>query len=227
MNLVAQASGFIDWGWIDRNMSEIVNRTWEHLRLTGVSVAIGLLMSIGFATLVLRWRWSYPPITGFAGLLYTIPSLALFALLVPFTGLTDTTAIIALTSYTLFILIRNVVAGIDGVPEAVLEAADGMGYTRGARFWKMEVPLALPAIIAGVRIATVTTVGLVTITAVIGLGGYGFFILRGLNTFFWTQLIVGVVLSVVLATVLDLAFVGLEKWLSPWNRRSKAIRAES
>lgn len=215
----------IDWAWIDRNSAEIINRTWEHLRLTGISVAIGLVISIGLAVIALRWKWAYPPITGFAGLLYTIPSLALFALLVPFSGLTDATAIIALTSYTLFILVRNVVAGIDGVPEAVLEAADGMGYTRGARFWKMEVPLALPAIIAGIRIATVTTVGLVTITAVIGLGGYGFFVLRGLNTFFWTQLLVGVVLSVVLATVLDLIFVGIQKWLSPWNRDRKPVRA--
>lgn len=214
----------IDWSWVERNMGEIVNRTWEHLRLTGISVAIGLVISIGLAVVALRWRWTYPPITGFAGLLYTIPSLALFALLVPFSGLSDATAIIALTSYTLFILVRNVVAGIDGVPEAVLEAADGMGYTRAARFWKMEVPLALPAIIAGVRIATVTTVGLVTITAVIGLGGYGFFILRGLNTFFWTQLLVGVFLSVVLATILDLMFVFLEKRLSPWNHDKKPIR---
>jgi osmoprotectant transport system permease protein len=216
----------IDWSWVQRNMGEIVNRTWEHLRLTGISVALGLLISIGLAVFALRWRWAYPPITGFAGLLYTIPSLALFALLVPFTGLTDATAIIALTSYTLFILVRNVVAGIDGVPEAVLEAADGMGYTRRARFWRMEVPLALPAIVAGVRIATVTTVGLVTITAVIGLGGYGFFILRGLNTFFWTQLLVGVALSVVLATVLDLSFVGIEKWLTPWNRDKGAAQVK-
>lgn len=199
-------------------MGQIVDRTWEHLTLTGISVGLGLLISVGLTIIVLRWRWTYPSITGFTGLLYTIPSLALFALLVPFTGLSDTTAIIALTSYTLFILIRNIVAGIDGVPEAVKEAADGMGYTPRARFWKMEVPLALPVIMAGMRIATVTTVGLVTVTAVIGLGGYGFFILRGLNTFFWTQLIVGVVLSVVLATILDVAFIALQRMLSPWAK---------
>lgn len=222
MSVVAQAEGLIDWAWIQRNMSQIIDRTWEHLTLTGVSVAIGLVISVGLAIVVLRWRWTYPPITGFAGLLYTIPSLALFALIVPFYGLSEATAIIALTSYTLFIFIRNIVAGIDGVPEAVLEAADGMGYTRGARFWQMEVPLALPVIIAGLRIATVTTVGLVTVTAVIGLGGYGFFILRGLNTFFWTQLIVGVVLSVVLATILDIAFIGLQRILSPWARGSQS-----
>ena len=216
--VLAQSDQLIDWSWVERNMGQIIDRTWEHLTLTGISVGLGLLISVGLTIIVLRWRWTYPSITGFTGLLYTIPSLALFALLVPFTGLSDTTAIIALTSYTLFILIRNIVAGIDGVPEAVKEAADGMGYTARARFWKMEVPLALPVIMAGMRIATVTTVGLVTVTAVIGLGGYGFFILRGLNTFFWTQLIVGVVLSVVLATILDLAFIALQRVLSPWAK---------
>jgi osmoprotectant transport system permease protein len=219
VNLVlGQSDQLIDWAWVERNMGQIIDRTWEHLTLTGVSVGIGLVLSIALTVVALRWRWTYPPITGFAGLLYTIPSLALFALLVPFTGLSATTAIIALTSYTLLILIRNIVAGIDGVPAAVKEAADGMGYTPRARFWRMEVPLALPVIVAGMRIATVTTVGLVTVTAVIGQGGYGYFILRGLNTFFWTQLIIGVVFSVVLATVLDLLFVGLQKVLSPWAR---------
>jgi osmoprotectant transport system permease protein len=158
--------------------------------------------------------------TWITGLLYTIPSLALFALLIPIVGLNATNAVIALTSYTLLILIRNTVAGIDGVSASVVEAADGMGYTRRARFWKMEVPLALPAIVAGLRIATVTTVGLVTVTAVLGLGGYGYFILRGLNTFFWTQIIVGVTLSVALATVLDLGFIWAQRWLTPWSRRA-------
>jgi osmoprotectant transport system permease protein len=216
--VLGQSDELIDWAWVDRNFGQIVDRTWEHLTLTGVSVGIGLVLSIALTVVALRWRWTYAAITGFTGLLYTIPSLALFALLVPFTGLSATTAIIALTSYTLLILIRNIVAGIDGVPAAVKEAADGMGYTPRARFWKMEVPLALPVIVAGIRIATVTTVGLVTVTAVIGLGGYGFFILRGLNTFFWTQLIVGVVLSVVLATILDVILIGLQRVLSPWAR---------
>lgn len=221
--VLAQEGGpLIDWEWVGRNVNQLVDRTWEHLSLTGISVALGLVLSVGLAIVVLRWRWAFAPVTGFTGLLYTIPSLALFALLVPFTGLTRTTAIIALTSYTLLILIRNIVAGIDGVPAAVKEAADGMGYTERARFWRTEVPLAMPAIVAGLRIATVTTVGLVTVTAVIGLGGYGYFILRGLNTFFWTQLIVGVALSVVLATILDVGFVLLQRWLTPWARPRRA-----
>ena len=221
MTLVGQSTPLIDWDWVGRNLDQIVDRTWQHLGLTAISVLIGLVISVGLAVVALRWRWTYPPITWVTGLLYTIPSLALFALLVPIVGLNATNAVIALTSYTLLIIIRNLVAGIDGVPASVMEAADGMGYTRQGRFWRMEVPLALPAIIAGLRIATVTTVGLVTVTAVLGLGGYGFFILRGLNTFFWTQILVGVVLSVVLATLLDVGFIWLERLLSPWARRGR------
>jgi osmoprotectant transport system permease protein len=220
MSVLGQAAPLIDWDWIARNIDQIADRSWQHLSLTAVSVGIGLVISVGLAIVSLRWRWFYTPITWVTGLLYTIPSLALFALLVPIVGLNATNAVIALTSYTLLIIIRNLVAGIDGVPEAVLEAADGMGYTRRARFWKMEVPLALPVIIAGLRIATVTTVGLVTVTAVLGLGGYGYFILRGLNTFFWTQILVGVVLSVALATILDIGFLFLQRLLSPWARRA-------
>lgn len=219
--ILAQDTPLIDWEWIGRNMDQIIDRTWEHIGLTAVSVGLGLVISVGLAIVALRWRWAYSPITWVTGLLYTIPSLALFALLVPIVGLNATNAVIALTSYTLLIIIRNLVAGIDGVPSSVIEAADGMGYTPQARFWKMEVPLALPAIVAGLRIATVTTVGLVTVTAVLGLGGYGFFILRGLNTFFWTQILVGVVLSVALATLLDVGFVWLERLLSPWARRAR------
>jgi osmoprotectant transport system permease protein len=215
-----QTAPLIDWDWVARNWGEIIDRTWEHLTLTAVSVGFGLVISLALSILALRKRWTYGPITWVTGLMYTIPSLALFALLVPIVGLNATNAVIALTSYTLLIIIRNLVAGIDGVSESVLEAADGMGYTRRARFWRMEVPLALPVIIAGLRIATVTTVGLVTVTAVLGLGGYGYFILRGLNTFFWTQILVGVVLSVVLATLLDVGFVWLQRLLSPWARRA-------
>lgn len=221
MSVLAQSDALIDWAWIERNSGQIWDRTIEHLTLTGISVALGLVISVGLAMVAMRWRWSLGPITWFSGFLYSIPSLALFALLVPFVGLSQTNALIALTSYTLLILVRNIVAGIDGVPAAVLEAADGMGYTRRARFWRMEVPLALPAIIAGIRIATVTTIGLVTITSIFGLGGYGFFILRGLNTFFATQIIVGVVLSVVLAVLFDLGFFALERWLSPWARSAR------
>ena len=211
----------IDWEWIGRNASQILDRTWEHLFLTLVPVAIGILISLGLTALVLRWRRSYGPITVVAGIMYTIPSLALFAALIPVVGLNATNAIIALTSYTLLILVRNFVAGVDSVPESTLEAADGMGYTRSARFWKMELPLAMPVIIAGIRIATITTVGLVTVSVVLGLGGYGFFIYRGFQARQITQTLVGLVLSVALATILDFTFVLLQRWLTPWARERR------
>lgn len=209
----------IDWEWIGRNTDQILDRTWEHLLLTMIPVALGIVISLGLTAIVLRWRRSYGPITVVAGILYTIPSLALFAALIPIVGLNATNAIIALTSYTLLILVRNFVAGIDGVPAATLEAADGMGYTRSARFWRMEVPLAMPVIIAGIRIATITTVGLVTVSVILGLGGYGFFIFRGFQARQLTQTLVGLVLSIALATVLDVAFIFLQRWLTPWARR--------
>lgn len=211
----------IDWAWIGRNLDQIADRTWQHITLTLVSVTLGILVSIGLTIVILRWRRSYGPITIAAGILYTIPSLALFAALIPLVGLNATNAIIALTSYTILILVRNFVAGIDGVPAATVEAADGMGYTRSARFWRMEVPLALPVIIAGIRIATVTTVGLVTVSVVLGLGGYGFFIYRGFQARQMTQTLVGLLLSIVLATILDLIFLGLQRWLTPWAREPR------
>ena len=211
----------IDWEWIGRNASQIVDRTWEHLLLTLVPVALGIVISLGLTALVLRWRRSYGPITVVAGIMYTIPSLAVFAALIPVVGLNATNAIIALTSYTLLILVRNFVAGVDGVPESTLEAADGMGYTRSARFWRMELPLAMPVIIAGIRIATITTVGLVTVSVVLGLGGYGFFIYRGFQARQITQTLVGLVLSVALATILDFTFVLLQRWLTPWARERR------
>ena len=211
----------IDWNWIGRNLDQIADRTWQHITLTLVSVVFGILISIGLTIVILRWRRSYGPITIAAGILYTIPSLALFATLIPLVGLNATNAIIALTSYTILILVRNFVAGIDGVPAATLEAADGMGYTKTARFWRMEVPLAMPVIIAGIRIATVTTVGLVTVSVVLGLGGYGFFIYRGFQARQITQTLVGLVLSIVLATLLDFMFIGLQRWLTPWAREPR------
>lgn len=209
----------IDWAWIGRNADAIWDRTLEHLYLTLVPVVAGVAISLALTGLVLRWRRSYGPITAVAGILYTIPSLALFVALIPLFGISATSAIVPLTAYTLLILVRNFVAGIDGVPASVLEAADGMGYTRRTRFWQMEVPLALPVMIAGVRIASVTTVGLVTVSVVLGMGGYGFFIYRGFQARQLTQTLVGLVLSVLLATVLDFLFLALQRRLTPWAAR--------
>lgn len=213
---------FIRWDWIGRNLDDLWAATQEHIILTVIAVGVGLVLSLGLSLIALRWRKTYLPITWATGILYTIPSLALFAFLVPITGLTKLTAEIGLVSYTLLILIRNIVAGIDGVPDSVIEAARGMGYTERKLFTDIQLPLALPVIIAGIRIATVTTIGLITITALIGEGGLGFFILRGLQFFSaigTTQILAGTVLSVVLAVIADLALLGLEKTLTPWARR--------
>jgi len=170
---------------------------------------------------VLRNNWAFAPVTAFTGFLYTIPSVALFGILVPYTGLTARTAIIALTSYTLLILVTNIVAGFRSIPSSVIEAADGMGMTRRRRVVAVELPLALPYIITGLRIATVTTVGLVTVAAIIGQGGLGRLILDGLQRAFWTPMTVGAVLSVLLALTLDLVIFGAGRAAPPWARRAR------
>lgn len=213
-----------EWDWVLDHLAEIGQRTSEHLVLTFLAVAIGFVISFPLAVFAFRHRRAYAPITWVTGLLYTIPSLALFVMLLPFFGLTTTTAEIGLVSYTLLILIRNIVAGLVAVPADTKEAALGMGYTRRQLLWKVELPLALPVIIAGIRIATVTTIGLVTVTALIGKGGYGQLILQGLEQFFSTPLIVGATLSVVLSLVADGLLLLAQRLLTPWTR---AVRERS
>lgn len=218
--IVAQLEGqpFIRWDWVWDHLDDIWNATAEHLVLTGVALGLGLLISVGLSLVARRYRKTYTPITWVTGILYTIPSLALFSILVPITGLSIVTAEVGLVSYTLLILIRNIVAGLDGVSPAIREAAEGMGYTRRKILLEIEIPLALPVIIAGIRIASVTTIGLVTVAAIIGKGGLGFFILQGLRRFFTTEIVVGAVGSVVLAVVIDLSLVMIERALTPWAR---------
>ncbi|MGH8978015.1 MAG: ABC transporter permease [Acidimicrobiia bacterium] len=210
---------WIWWEWVGDHLAEIRTSLWEHIVLTVLSVSIGLIIAIPLALLVRRWRRLYGPVLWISGLMYAIPSLALFGVLVPITGLTRTTALIPLVSYTLLILVRNTVTGLDAVPEDVRDAARGMGYTGGRQFVRVEVPLALPAIIAGIRIATVSTIALITVTAVIGQDSLGQLILDGLNRDFRTPLVIGIVLTVVLATVADLLLLGLQWVATPWTRR--------
>jgi osmoprotectant transport system permease protein len=213
---------WIWWSWVGDHLGDIGAAVREHIVLTAIAVGIGLLIAIPLAIVVHRWhRWT-TPVFAVTGILYTIPSLALFALLLPATGLSRTTAEIPLVSYTLLILIRNTATGLGGVSPEVREAAQGMGFGPAAQLIRVELPLAVPAIIAGVRIATVTTIGLVTITALIGQGGLGQFILDGLNRHFNTPLVVGTVLSVALAVMADLLLLGLQRVLTPWSRRRAA-----
>jgi len=213
----------IDWAWIGSHFDDMWAATTEHLTLTFIAVSLGLVVAMALSLVALRWRSTYGPITWFTGILYTIPSLALFTFFIPFFGLSLITAQIALVSYTLLILIRNIVAGIDGVPDAVIESARGMGMTERGVFLGVQVPLAMPVIIAGIRIATVSTIGLVTVTSLIGQGGYGVFILRGIRRQFLTETLVGTLLSVALAVVADLLLVALERRVTPWRRRREAV----
>jgi osmoprotectant transport system permease protein len=209
----------IRWSWIVDNRAEIYERLMEHLQLTVIAVVIGLVISFPLAVFAYRHGKAYAPITIFTGILYTIPSLALFAFLVPYTGLSTTTAEIGLVSYTLLILIRNIVAGLVGVPADAKEAAVGMGYSKRQLLWRVELPLALPVILAGVRLATVTTIGLVTVAALIGKGGLGYFILTGFDRDFTTAMLVGALLSLFVAVIVDAGLVLLERILTPWSRR--------
>jgi osmoprotectant transport system permease protein len=213
---------FWDWDWVFGHLGLFGDRLLQHLYLTVLAVAIGLAVSLPLAILAHRRRRLYSPVTWTTGIMYTIPSLALLAMLVPFTGLSIVTAEIALVSYTLLILIRNTVTGLTGVPEDVKEAARGMGYSRRELLWKVEVPLALPAIVAGIRIATVTTIGLVTVTALIGLGGLGGVMYGGFrNLYPEIAILVAVVLSVVLAVTSDGAILLLQRRVSPWARSAR------
>jgi len=208
----------IRWEWIASNVDQLVEATVDHVVLTAVAVVVGFVLSFGLSVLIYRNRRLAGPITGSAGVLYTIPSLALFAFLVPFTGLSFLSAEIGLVSYTLLILVHNIVAGLDGVPADVREAADGMGYGRARRFLSVELPLALPLIVAGLRVATVTTIGLVMVAAVIGQGGLGQVMVRGFNFRNDTAVYTGAVLIVALAIVADLVLAGVGRLVTPWSR---------
>lgn len=212
----------IRWDWLLDHTDDIIDRLVEHVWLTVVAVAVGFVISFVLALIAIRRGWTYGPITAATGILYTIPSLALFAILVPITGLSVLTAEIALVGYTLLILIRNIVAGIQGVPRDVIEAAEGMGFGIATRLVRVELPLAVPVIVAGLRIATVSTIGLVTVAALIGQGGLGKLIEDGLSRRFSTLYITGAVLSVALAVLADGAFVLLQRVLTPWARARAA-----
>lgn len=216
-----RAEPVVDWGRIADQGDLIVAKLAQHAQLTLITVAIGLAISIPLGIFSYRHRWAYGPTTAVTGILYTIPSIALFAALIPFTGLDIPTAIIPLVSYTLLILIRNIVAGLQGVPEDARESALGMGYSRRQLLWKVEIPLALPVIMAGVRLATVTTIGLVTVASLIGYGGLGYFILKGFRTFDSTLAFIGGSLSLVLAVLVDLTLVRIERRATPWASADK------
>lgn len=218
----------IDVGWLVDHLGALFDRTVQHLFLASIAVGVGFVLSFGLAIAAVRQRALYPPVIAAAGILYTIPSLAMFAALVPVTGLTIATAEVPLVVYTLLIFIRNIVAGIDSVPADVVEAADGMGYTPWRRLREVELPLALPLIVAGVRQASVSTIGLVTISGIIGdrFGGLGFFIFEGYRRGFPTEIFAGALPSVLLAVAVDLLLARVERRMTPWRQAAAAGAAQ-
>ena len=213
------AEPLVDWGRVADMKSLIFSRLVEHFELTFLAIAIGLLISLPLGVYAYRHRWSYGPISAVAGILYTVPSLALFGFLIPFTGLSVTSAEIGLVSYMLLILIRNIVGGLNAVPADAREAARGMGYSDRQMLLRVEFPIAMPVILAGIRLATVTIIGLVTVTALIGYGGLGHFILLGFRQFDTTLSFIGGMLSLLLAVGIDALLVGVERVVTPWTRR--------
>jgi len=209
---------FFDWSWVVDNLGDIWAQLAEHIVLTVIPVGLGFLMAFPMALASIRWPRLYSPLLGVAGILFSIPTLALFVVMIPFTGLSKATAIIPLTLYTLLILLRNTVEGLKGVPAQVREAAEAMGYTRTRQLFRIELPLAVPVIVAGLRIATVNTIAYVAITALIGQGGLGNLFMDGFLRQFPTPLIVGLVLSVMLAVTADLGLLGVQRVLTPWQR---------
>jgi osmoprotectant transport system permease protein len=213
---VSPGEPLVRWDWVLSHAGDIYDRLLEHLALAGLAVAIGFALAFALALLVRRHSRLRNPLLWWAGALYAIPSLALFALLVPVTGLTRLTAEIGLVGYTLLVLLRGILNGLDSVPAEVRETAVGVGYRRGQLLWRIELPLAVPVILGAVRVATVMTIGLVTVTALIGQGGLGFFILEGMQRFFTTPLVVGATLSVLLAVIADALLVAMQRWVTPW-----------
>ena len=205
------------WDWVRDNWEPLLwPRLVEHIQLVVIAVSVGFAIAFVAALLAYRFRWFETPFGLTSALLYTIPSLALFQLLVPITGISLTTVEVALVSYTLLILFRNILSGLRSAPPEVLEAARGMGLTRTQSLLRIEVPLALPAIIAGIRIATVTTISLATVAAFVLPDGLGQPILDGLRTFFKTKFIAAGALAVALAIVADGALVLLQRAVTPW-----------
>lgn len=191
----------------------------QHLYITFAAVVIGVLVAVPAALLARRARWLELGVVGAATIAYTVPSLALFALLLALgTGLNQNTVVIGLAIYSLAILLRNILTGLAQVPADAVDAANGMGLTPARRVWSVELPLAVPAIIAGIRIATVSTVALVTVGALIGFGGLGNLIFQGLNSRFNAEVLTATVLTVVVALVLDGLLMLLQKQLTPWAR---------
>ncbi|MFJ3906618.1 ABC transporter permease [Streptomyces sp. NPDC090025] len=210
-----------DWicgEYLRTRSQELTDATVQHVGITVVSVLIGLVVAFPLALLVRARPRFAGPVLGLTTLLYTIPSLAMFSLLLPFLGLSSALVVTGLVLYSLTILVRGVLAGLAAVPAETREAAKGMGYGPGRLLWEVELPLALPALMAGIRMATVSTIALTTVGSIVGRGGLGNLIEDALPTFFKAQVLAASVLCVLLAITADLLLLGVQRLLTPWTR---------
>ncbi len=219
----AAPNPWFDLSYVTDNRESILRLLGEHVRLTVAAVVLGALIALPLAVLARRSRWLAGPVLGASTLIYTIPSLAMFAFVAPITGLTTTTVLIGLVLYSLVILVRNFLAGLRAVPAEVRESARGMGYGPTRLFWQVDLPLALPAFMAGIRVATVSTVALVTVGVIVGHGGLGQLITGGFAAnFYRAQIVTGAVGCVLLALLADVLLAGAERLLTPWARGVRA-----
>jgi osmoprotectant transport system permease protein len=212
------ANEWLCGAYVRTRSQELVDATVEHVGITVASVALGLLIAFPLALLVRRRRAFAGPILGLTSVLYTVPSLAMFSLLMPVFGVSVAVVITGLVLYSLTVLVRNVLAGLDAVPEEAREAARGMGYGSGRLLLEIELPLALPAVLAGIRIAAVSTIALTTVGAIVGYGGLGTLILEGLDSYFKAQVLTASIICVLLAVVADALLLAVQRWLTPWTR---------
>lgn len=199
----------------------LLDAVLQHLRLTALAVLIGLVVALPLAVLARRLRWTAAPVLALTTVLYTIPSLAMFSLLLPLYGLSAALVVAGLALYSLTVLVRNLLAGLRAVPEEIRQAARGMGYGPVRLLLAVELPLALPAATAGLRVATVSAVSLVTVGAIVGFGGLGNLIYAGMNTYFKAQVLTASVLCVVIAVAADLLLLGVQRAVTPWTRAAR------
>ncbi|MEH0841373.1 ABC transporter permease [Micromonospora sp. CPCC 205711] len=210
---------WFSWQYVRDNSDTILAALREHASLTARAVLIAALVALPLAVAAYWFRRLAGPILALTGVLYTIPSLALFAFIAPYLGIGAVTVLTVVVLYALLVIVRNAVAGLNQVPPEVRDAAEGMGYGRWARLLRIDLPLALPGVLTGVRLATVSTVALVTVGVVVGRGGLGQLIFAGFqNNFYKAQIMTGTLLCVLLALVLDLILAGLGRLLTPWLR---------
>ncbi len=211
----------MNWDWLDRNLDTVLAALREHVEITLAALALGVAIALPIGLTGHRWRRAWPPILAVTQVLYTIPSLALFVLLLNLVGLGELPVIIGLTIYTLVILARNMVEGLRAVAPEVTDAAVAMGYRETSRLLSVELPLALPVIVAGLRVAAVSTISLVSVGALIGTGGLGQLFIHGFQIDNPIEIWTGIVATVVLALAVDLLIVGAGRLLTPWTRAAR------